>query len=108
MLGEKYLSPDEYFTGTDHGDDHGIYEGCGVDTQKWCDYYDPTNRIGRTPRQDTPGLQLFWSFGSAHAGACSFVFCDGSVRMISYDIDPLVHSHLGSAFDGQAVSLEDL
>ena len=31
------------------------------------------------------------------------VFCDGSVHMISYTIDPLVHSYLGNRQDGQAI-----
>ena len=32
------------------------------------------------------------------------VFCDGSVHMIDYEIDPDVHSHLANRADGQSVS----
>ncbi|MBN2218378.1 MAG: DUF1559 domain-containing protein [Pirellulales bacterium] len=107
LLGEKYLNPDNYFTGNDAGDDSGMYEGCGVDTCRWCTY-DPNGdgnpEDALIPRQDTPGLPYFYGFGSAHPGGCHFVFCDGSVKSIEYSIDPLVHSLLGNGMDGREVS----
>jgi hypothetical protein len=30
-------------------------------------------------------------------------FCDGSVQMMSYTIDPTVHDYLGNRADGQAI-----
>ncbi len=107
MLGEKYVMADQYAVGMDSGDDHGLYEGFGEDTHRWCDYYDPDNNVGRTPKPDRRGVSQQLRFGSAHAGGCNFVFCDGSVRTISYSIDPLTHSCLGNRKDGQVVSAED-
>jgi len=101
MLGDKYLNPDDYETGLDSADDHGIYEGCSVDNHRWC-YYDPANpTLSLVPRQDQPGVTFWWSFGSAHAGGCNFAMCDGSVQAIDYEIDPLIHSYLGDREDGQ-------
>ena len=47
--------------------------------------------------------------GDAHieniyvAGGANFVFCDGSVRTISYQIDREVHRRLGNRTDGLAI-----
>ncbi len=103
MLGEKYLNPHHYSTGLDDGDDRGMYTGHGVVTHRWCDYYDPDGGEGRTPDQDRAGVTRWWRFGSAHAAGCNFVFCDGSVHTISYEIDPLTHSYLGNRCDGEVV-----
>lgn len=45
-------------------------------------------------------------FGSAHAGVCHFVFCDGSVRPIRFNIDRDVHRRLGQRNDGQSSPTE--
>jgi prepilin-type processing-associated H-X9-DG protein len=42
-------------------------------------------------------------FGSAHALGCNFVFCDGSVHTIGYDINNDVHARLCNRFDGKPI-----
>lgn len=79
--GEKYLDPDGYFTGNLGSDDQGWDLGYDYDVDKWGTPSTP-------PMQDTPGNDLWTSFGSAHPNACNFVFCDGSVHTISYTVDP--------------------
>ena len=59
-----------------------------------------------TPNVDTPGVMGNLSaggFGSPHAGACNFAFCDGSLRTISYSIDPEVHRRLCNRKDGKPI-----
>jgi len=96
MLGEKYLNADSYEDGWDHADDFGMYEGCAHDTYRWC-------HQTRRPRQDTPGLEIVDTFGSAHTAGCNMVLCDGSVRMINYSIQPNIHAALGNRADGKVI-----
>jgi prepilin-type processing-associated H-X9-DG protein len=42
-------------------------------------------------------------FGSAHAVGCNFVFCDGSVHTMSYDIDAEIVRRLCNRCDGLTV-----
>ena len=102
MLGEKYIGPDQYYNGLDDGDDHGIYEGHGVDTYRWCSNDPSLNRVF-PPEQERPGVMRWWSFGSPHSGGCNFALCDGSVRSISYSIEPEIHRLLGNRRDGQPI-----
>jgi prepilin-type N-terminal cleavage/methylation domain-containing protein/prepilin-type processing-associated H-X9-DG protein len=39
-------------------------------------------------------------FGSRHTGGCQFLFCDGSMRFLSQNMDPLLYSRLGHRADG--------
>jgi prepilin-type N-terminal cleavage/methylation domain-containing protein/prepilin-type processing-associated H-X9-DG protein len=45
-----------------------------------------------------------WRFGSSHTGGFNAAFCDGSVHLIHYSIDPTVFRYLGNEHDGQAIS----
>jgi len=49
---------------------------------------------------DTNRKILWYRFGSAHPDGCNFVYCDGSVRLISYSIDPEVHRAVSNRRDG--------
>ncbi len=102
LLGEKYLNPDQYFTGTSGADNESMYTGYNNDNFR-NGYYAAPNGPGRPPQQDRPGFSDTFIFGSAHFGSCGFVFCDGSVRPISYSIDPLLFSWLCNRKDRQAV-----
>jgi prepilin-type processing-associated H-X9-DG protein len=102
LIGEKYLDPDNYFTGADPSDNENLYVGYDNDLYRTA-YYDrsqpdsPSN--GRPPMQDTPGVQDTMRFGSVHVNTCNFVFCDGSVRSILYFVDPRVFANLCSRND---------
>ncbi len=97
LAGEKNIDPDYYFNGVDGGDNEAGLVGDDNDTQR----YTP---VSCPPWPDTPGSVLQWSFGSAHANGLHMAFCDGSVQMISYSINPTVHSYLGNRQDGQAIN----
>jgi hypothetical protein len=96
MVGEKFLDADAYESdGTvNGGDNHSCYQGYDWDVNRWVDLL---------PLRDTPGLNAYKQFGSAHPAAWQAVMCDGSVRSFSYDIDKFVHRHFGNRGDGQTI-----
>ena len=93
LLGEKNISPDYYNTGEYGGDNESAIMGDNADIIRWS--YDPL-------LPDTPGYYGY-CFGSAHANGCHMAFCDGSVTMINYSIDPLVHRYLSERNDGNII-----
>jgi prepilin-type N-terminal cleavage/methylation domain-containing protein len=104
LLGEKYVNLDFYPTGQDNGDDQSAYVGYDIDVCRWTK--NDTSRsppIVFPPLPDMPGVLQYHNFGSAHAGACHFIFCDGAVRSISYAIDAEVHRRFGNRSDGKPV-----
>lgn len=102
LIGEKYLNPDHYTTGTTQWtDNRGMYQGEDADTCGWSVNGSDVERL--RPMQDTRGLNRDYTFGGSHAGSLQMVFADGSVRPVPYEIDPHVHARLGNRKDGQAV-----
>jgi len=107
LLGEKFLNPDNYISGTDPGDSNCAFSGWSFDLFRTCQ----NDGKNGAPRQDTPipaGMTAYnfnenMIFGSAHPSGCNFVFCDGSVHSISFAIAPNVHSLLGNRADGQPI-----
>jgi prepilin-type N-terminal cleavage/methylation domain-containing protein len=96
LVGEKVLDPDAYDSdGTvNGGDNHSYFQGYDWDVNRWVDLL---------PIPDTPGLNAYKQFGSAHPGVWQAVMCDGSVRAVTYNIDKFVHRHLGNRGDGQTI-----
>ena len=101
LLGEKSVDPDHYSDGMDGGDDWSMYSGHQDDIVR--SVGDPTNAPAMwplPPMQDTSGVSDYSGFGSAHSGGLNMSLCDGSVRFVSYTIDPEVHRRLGNRDDG--------
>jgi prepilin-type N-terminal cleavage/methylation domain-containing protein len=99
LVGEKYLKPEDYYTGNGCTDNNTAYQGNDWDVNRW------TGNSGTyMPMQDTPGFDDCSSrFGSAHAYGFHMVMCGGSVHQISYSVDGLVHQRLGSRRDGKPI-----
>ena len=109
LVGEKYIDADYYTTGQDGGDNEFALMGADMDTARSGAYDGMSNPSKPTlvpPQQDTPGytgLTCYLAFGSAHPNGCQMGFCDGSVRLINYFIDPMVHRWLCVRNDGKTV-----
>ena len=100
LAGEKSLDPKLYSAGANVGsagvENYSDLEGNGPDTNRW---------VASAPLRDTPTAPasppaMSAGFGSAHSQGVHFAFCDGSVKMISYSIDPITCQNLGSRNSG--------
>ena len=91
MVGEKYMNPDHYDNGADHGDDWSMYTGQQDDVYRATNV-DPDFGPVLRPLQDRAGLGgiATWGFGSAHNAGYYTVLCDGAVRLVNYGVDPRV------------------
>lgn len=101
MMAERGIDPNNYTTGLASNDDQGCYVGHDRDIACFTNMtIDSKTGLLKTkvynPTQDVAGLDMSFHFGSAHATGFNVVFCDGTSRMISYNIDPLIHYYLGS------------
>ncbi len=94
MVGEKYLSPGLYDTGTDLADNNTMYAGYENDSLRTTFY---------PPMRDTLNFSDKWRFGSNHAQVMNFAYCDGSVQTVSTDIDPLAYRSFGSRAGGEVL-----
>ncbi len=95
MLGEKNINPDGYFVQEHDGaDNENLY--VGWDNDNW-------RTTAVRPYPDTPGSPQTINFGSAHPSGFNAALCDGSVRMLSFDIEPRVFTYYGNRMDGQTI-----
>jgi prepilin-type N-terminal cleavage/methylation domain-containing protein len=92
LIGEKYLNPANYETGTDQ-----------ADNETWCTGFNNDNfrSAFQVPLQDELGNRQFDRFGSAHASGFHMAYCDGSVDTITYDITERIHWAGGNRKDGE-------
>jgi prepilin-type processing-associated H-X9-DG protein len=94
LVGEKHVES----SGIDLGNDESMYTGHDYDTVRW-------TFLDAVPESDAHPANAN-SFGSAHISGFNMAFCDGSIRLITYDIDAELHRRLGNRMDGTPVQIE--
>jgi len=92
LVGEKYLNTRDYETGLNPADRGFALVGYAPDTVRMTQWNQP-------PQRDETSTKVL-RFGAAHPDGCNFVYCDGSVRPVSYDIEPEIHRSYGNRQDG--------
>jgi prepilin-type N-terminal cleavage/methylation domain-containing protein len=125
LLGEKWLRPDQYLTGS-WGDDHNLSSSLDEDGMRLGDVSpvkDTRNNpltgvmVGpsdnnpccdwwRDPMTRLPSPRLGSYFGGAHPGGMSAMMADGSVRSISWNVSQQVFTALGNKEDGLTITLD--
>jgi type II secretory pathway pseudopilin PulG len=109
LLGEKYLDSDHYEDGFPGNDDQSMYNGYDKANLRAADIWLPgLENVGaplRPPVPDAPstGTQYEWNFGGPHPGGWMALFCDGSVRYLSFDMKPEIHQNFGTRNDGNVI-----
>jgi prepilin-type N-terminal cleavage/methylation domain-containing protein/prepilin-type processing-associated H-X9-DG protein len=91
LAGEKRVSTAHYEVDGDPGFDQSMFSGVDLDLNRWV--IDP-------PIQDGEEIDDR-RFGSAHSKGCVMLYCDGSVRAVSYSVDQSVFQHAGNRRDGE-------
>ncbi|HEY4760968.1 MAG TPA: DUF1559 domain-containing protein [Thermoguttaceae bacterium] len=98
IVGERYLDPDSYYTGTYFADDQTWGIGYDVDVNRWtADNHVASDRFA--PIRDRRGFADAIRFGSAHPSTFNTVFADGSVHTVSYNITPEILRRLSTPRD---------
>ena len=109
LIGEKYVDPDSYMTGTSLGDNESMYAGYCVDLHRFAGGIENTKHSlspYAPPLADVAipdgGIPSIARFGSAHSNGFHMALCDGSIQFSSYELDPDVHLRLGHRSDAGA------
>jgi hypothetical protein len=92
LIGEKFVAADEATTGMAEGDQRPAFTGYSSDTVRWAH---------ELPARDSAETSAPNAFGSSHPAGWTAAYADGSVRTLSFDIDPEVHKLMAGRADGQ-------
>lgn len=103
MLGEKYLNPEKYTTGDDLADNENLYVGFDNDNCRTVANH-PPRRDSRTPPAPWTTSTNLYIYGSAHPAGFNAALCDGSVRVIQYEIDKDNFRRYGNRGDGEVIN----
>jgi prepilin-type processing-associated H-X9-DG protein len=90
LAGERYINASQYADGMDLGDNEGMYVGFDNDGYRV---------TVKPPQRDRAGYDHPELFGSAHPAGVHMLYCDGAVRLVSYDVDPTVFFDAGRRKD---------
>ena len=102
LLSHKGLAPLYYKGGSPPADNNPTFttDVTWFSGSGWEHHRNPTLAFARDSN-DIANMQEL--IGSPHTGAIPCLFCDGSVRSLSYTVDPLIIARLWAWNDGQVV-----
>jgi prepilin-type N-terminal cleavage/methylation domain-containing protein len=109
LVGEKYVGTNAQAGGFDCNNDQGYTDGWDNDMIVFAQgdrNWGLTYPSAVPKRYDNTSSSCGGWFGSSHY-SCQFVFCDGAVRGIQFDVTPTQFLYLCSINDGIAVVVPD-
>ena len=100
LLAEKALAPSRYLTGDDTADNGDFAQGLDWDT---------TRTTSLAPARDNEKIAggSYNYFGGPHIYTFPVAACDGSIRLISFEIDATTWSAIGTRNGGELVNWGD-
>ena len=91
LIGEKYVVITDYEDGQTISDRGFALIGYAPDSVRMT--------FPDSPPIPDAKADEFSVFGSAHPTVCNFVYCDGSVRAVNFNVDPEIHRAHGNRRD---------
>ena len=119
LFGEKHVPLEDYDAAESAGNNTGWDQGYDIDLNRFTalpPYSDANSNIRAGQRHIEIGngtgvlaaLEEFTVFGGAHPAGCQFVYADGSVHTIVYDVDAETFKSLGSRNGEEVVNSSNL
>jgi hypothetical protein len=110
MVGEKLICRPENADGNDWGDNESWCGPGWPDTDIMRGAH-PNGSFWHTPSKDlnvatAPDHQLAYRFGSAHPNGTQFVFGDGGVRLVKFNVDATNFMRMCKRDDAQTVNFD--
>jgi prepilin-type N-terminal cleavage/methylation domain-containing protein len=89
LAGEKYMNPDNYYSGTDTADDQPFLGSDDLNIYGWAE---------AGPARDRRGMSNPGTFGSNHPYSLNMALCDGSATSVGYDVDVAVFKRTANRY----------
>lgn len=112
LIGEKFIPPSRYDTGTFRSDNETWCTGWNNDNFRvvWARLTAPGSttyniRVPVPDSNETNEAETADLFGSAHPGVWIAAYCDGSTHAVSYDADAEMLRRLASRHDGLTLDM---
>jgi prepilin-type N-terminal cleavage/methylation domain-containing protein/prepilin-type processing-associated H-X9-DG protein len=110
LFGEKHLQLSDYDTSETAANNQSWDLGIDIDINRWTMF--PPLSDGNRNQHGNNELERVLNelslFGGPHPSGCQFVFCDGSVKTLAYDMDGETFRRLGPIDDGEIINSDAL
>lgn len=107
LVGEKYV-PNIQYQGGAFGDNFSWIQGNAWEGVRYGNEAPISDSVLPNPIQYSPRGELLcdcYVFGGPHPGGFNVVLCDGSVRLVSYDVELTTFQALCNRADGKTIEL---